>query len=89
MIQVIAGVLGVIVIVLQALWKNRQRAKELENDPVEDVRQTQIAATAGDEQGVQQAFESWSLAGRMRDPRGAGRLRLHRPPAEGDSRSGG
>ena len=27
MIQVIAGVLGVIVIVLQALWKNRQRAK--------------------------------------------------------------
>ena len=37
MIQVIAGVLGVIVIVLQALWKNRQRAKELENDPVEDV----------------------------------------------------
>ena len=40
MFQVIAGVLGVIVVVLQALWKNRQRAKELENDPVEDVRQT-------------------------------------------------
>jgi hypothetical protein len=70
------------VTVAYAIWKSRQQASEVENEPIEDVRRTQIAATAGHEQAVQQAFENWNLRGRMRDPRGAGRLRIHRPPPE-------
>ena len=85
MISTIAAIIGVLIIVIQALWKNRQRAKELDNEPKEDIRETQIAATAGDEQTVQQNFAAWDLAGRMRRPRDHG-LRVFRGPPESGSR---
>jgi hypothetical protein len=56
MIQAIATMIGVVVTVIVAIWQNRRKAKEIEEDAREDVRQTQIAATAGDEAGVQEAF---------------------------------
>jgi hypothetical protein len=62
---------------------------ELLPDQREDIRQTQIAATAGDEAAVQKAFANWDQTGRVRDPRGAGRLRIHRPPPESNSTPGG
>jgi len=84
MIEIIAAILGVIVVVVQAIWQRRQQTRRLENDPAQDVRETELAATAGDETSVQSTFEAWDLRGRMRDPRRADGVRLYRPKAEGD-----
>jgi hypothetical protein len=78
MIQAVATIIGVIVTVIVAIWQNRRKAKELEDDAREDVRQTQVAATAGDEATVQQSFAAWDLTGRMRRT-GNGWLRLFKP----------
>jgi len=78
MIQAVATIIGVIVTVVVAIWQNRRKAKELEDDGREDVRQTQIAATAGDEATVQESFSAWDLTGRMRRS-GPSWLRIFKP----------
>jgi len=87
----IAGVLGVIAVVIQVLWERRQQSQSVDNDPKRDIEETQAAATAGDEATVQSNWTAWTQKGRRRDPRGAGAAGLHifDPAAESDRSTGG
>jgi FtsZ-interacting cell division protein ZipA len=64
MMALISGIAAIVSVVLQALWTRHQEAKKLENNPDEDLREAEVAATAGDEASVQAAFAGWDRAGR-------------------------
>jgi len=64
MTALISGIVAIVAVILQALWQRHQDARRLENDPSEDIRQTNVAATQGDEAEVQAAFAGWDRTGR-------------------------
>src|SRR5262245_5731653 len=92
--SIIAGVLGVLALIIPVLWQRRNLGRQTDYDARLDIEQTQDAATRGDESAVQSSFAEWAQKGRMRDPRRTGAYRppgvhLYEPPAEGDRSAGG
>jgi hypothetical protein len=62
---IVSGVLAIAAVFVQNWWQKKQDARDLARQPLEDVRRTQAAATAGDEGAVQAAFADWDAASRM------------------------
>ncbi|HLJ11474.1 MAG TPA: hypothetical protein VKU82_09805 [Planctomycetaceae bacterium] len=64
MTAIISGLAAIVAVIIQVLWQRHQDARKLENDPEEDIRETNVAATEGDEAEVQAAFAGWDRTGR-------------------------